>query len=84
MHGDIEVARSHCLAMRALIIHHLGGRENGEALGTRNCYVQAVARKEESKIARDILAAGGGHGKEDYRGLLPLEPINCADAHTRW
>ena len=33
MHGDIEVARSHGLAMRALIIHHLGGRENGEALG---------------------------------------------------
>jgi hypothetical protein len=33
MHGDIEVARSHCLAMRAVIIHHLGGREDGEALG---------------------------------------------------
>src|SRR5258706_8382663 len=33
MHKDIEVARTHCLAMRALIIHHLGGNENGEALG---------------------------------------------------
>jgi hypothetical protein len=33
MHRDIELARSHCLAMRALIIHDLGGHENGEALG---------------------------------------------------
>ena len=46
MHRDIEVARKHALAMRALIIHHLGGHENGEALGK----LREMSRKAAAAI----------------------------------
>ncbi len=58
--------------------------QKGQALRSRDGYVQAVAREEEGKIARNVLTARGRHGKEDYRGLLSLEFVNGADAHTRW
>lgn len=46
MHRDIEVARKHCLAMRALIIHNLGGHENGEALSM----LREMSRKAAAAI----------------------------------
>src|SRR5262249_46516448 len=42
--------------------------------------VETIAAEEKLDIARDLLAAGGGHGEERDLGLLALELVDRADA----
>ena len=52
MPRDMEAARRQCLEMRALIIHHPGGHENGDALGKlRDLSRQAGASADDSDCA---------------------------------
>jgi hypothetical protein len=46
MHNDIEAARRHYLAMRALISHHAGGRRDDETLSK----LQESSRKAAAAI----------------------------------
>jgi hypothetical protein len=46
MHKDVEAARRHYLAMRALISHHPGGRQDDETLSK----LQEMSRKAAAVI----------------------------------
>jgi hypothetical protein len=64
MHKDIEAARRHYLAMRALISHHPGGREDDETLSKLQEISQKAAAAIDDVECKALLWLVDGYGAD--------------------